>query len=426
MKLLQIATLIFVSLLEASALAKDNPSVRDFLRELPQDVFHGILTVPENWSQPEGRKIRIFYYGRLVSGRPPVLVIPGGPAQSSHILGRRLLWESVAAKPLSLIFFDPRGTGLSSPYPQSEEPSVQRLSQYTSAQIVKDLEALRAMLLGQKPWRIFGHSYGTRVVAAYLQNYPKSIEAAFGSGYSFLGPKERLSRREEQLGQAIQLFYRRYPAIAQTIRAAVQKNKLEAIEIEYLGRMYSIPQILDLTAPRFSEPATWPTLAGHLRDILNLRREWNREGLLNILRWLLPNGLDQGWMDAITVINALDNNEGQTDLSLIQQMPRHWQNKLIVEARFYRSVLEPERDRSIQHQLLGIEPNVLSGEKIGKARKKTPFLLYQGENDSLAGLQGDSKLACEVLLEGVGHQMWHSQKLLEDLIKPVKDLITKN
>jgi pimeloyl-ACP methyl ester carboxylesterase len=80
----------------------------------------GTLDVPENWSDPEGRRIEIGYAVLKATGSQPaadpIVFLAGGPGTSP--MTRIEAWASVFA-PLrqdrDIVIFDQRGTRLSSP-----------------------------------------------------------------------------------------------------------------------------------------------------------------------------------------------------------------------------------------------------------------------------------------------------------------------
>jgi pimeloyl-ACP methyl ester carboxylesterase len=197
------------------------------------DIACGTLDVPENWSHPEGRRIQIGYL-ILKSTAPqsmpdPVVFLAGGPG-SSPLTGAAI-WKPFFAglrQERDVIFFDQRGTRLSSPLrceaytkimalnlPPAEEESgagtpvppaypselinpdqllqqaeakygpiadacVQQieatgvdLSQYTTVASANDVVAL-VKTLGYDDYNLYGISYGTRLGLEVMRNHPES------------------------------------------------------------------------------------------------------------------------------------------------------------------------------------------------------------------------------------------------------------
>jgi hypothetical protein len=115
-------------------------SCQSFRDRLPQNYLQGFVEAPEDYAHPEGRKIQVFYYGRLEDGKDPIVFFNGGPAADSHS-SYSILEKMASAKKLSFIYIDQRGNGCSDAFPsEPTEENVQRLTHYTSADIVRDAE----------------------------------------------------------------------------------------------------------------------------------------------------------------------------------------------------------------------------------------------------------------------------------------------
>ena len=197
------------------------------------DIACGTLDVPENWSHPEGRRIQIGYLIlKSTAAQPqpdPVVFLAGGPGSSPLTLAE--IWAPFFAglrQERDVVFFDQRGTRLSSPLrceaytkimalelPPAEEsggagtpvppayPSelinpdqllqqaeakygpiadacVQQitatgvdLSQYTTVASANDVIAL-VKTLGYDDYNLYGISYGTRLALEVMRNHPES------------------------------------------------------------------------------------------------------------------------------------------------------------------------------------------------------------------------------------------------------------
>src|SRR4051812_30153406 len=60
-------------------ISKAPDACEEFRRRLPWDWFQERLEVPENPGQPDGRKIHVFYYGKINAGTVPTVFFNGGP-----------------------------------------------------------------------------------------------------------------------------------------------------------------------------------------------------------------------------------------------------------------------------------------------------------------------------------------------------------
>jgi pimeloyl-ACP methyl ester carboxylesterase len=197
------------------------------------DIACGALDVPENWGQPHGRRIQISYLilkSTAAQPRPdPVIFLAGGPGSSP--LTKAVIWAKFFAglrQERDVVFFDQRGTRLSSPLrceastkvmalalpPEEEEsagagtpvppayPSeitnpdqlLQKarekydsvadacvrqisqtgadLSQYTTVASANDTVAL-VKGLGYGDYNLYGISYGTRLALEVMRNHPE-------------------------------------------------------------------------------------------------------------------------------------------------------------------------------------------------------------------------------------------------------------
>lgn len=188
----------------------------EFKKNIPEDWFSGSLLVPENPEDPTGRKISIFYYGKIEPNKTPVVFFNGGPATSSwnsFFYFKRYKLMVDPAEKVSLIYIDQRGTGCSSYYPQGSEGEVlERLRYYGTRGIVADAEAVRKHLLGDKKWIAFGQSYGSFINHRYTILAPESLKAIF-SHASVLSedPKVRLLQRIKSQDRVLKSYLEKYP-----------------------------------------------------------------------------------------------------------------------------------------------------------------------------------------------------------------------
>lgn len=161
-------------------------------------VTCGRLKVPENYDSP-GRVVEIAFMvvkaRRNVDANGPVLFLNGGPGDISLFFAESLVTHpriNEVAVDRDWVFFDQRGTGRSSPalYCPPENDFFKRvktcrdqliqqgvdLSQYNSARIARDMEALREAL-GVKQWNLWGISYGARLATITARYYPSSVRS---------------------------------------------------------------------------------------------------------------------------------------------------------------------------------------------------------------------------------------------------------
>lgn len=421
--------------------------VGQYISELPSDYTAGFIEVPENWSQPEGSKINIFYYGRLLSdNRTPIVVIPGGPGGNSHTPFAKLELGENHKKMNSkvpFVFFDPRGTGFSSTYPRGNfEESVARLLHYSSRDTVKDLEFLRKKLFGNKKWRIYGHSYGSVVVASYLRDAPEGIEAAFSSGFTFAPALERALTRHLHLTASGEEFYSTYPKSKLAVNEAFALAKVSSIKISYKHVRLTVQQVLDMAGIMFAMPSNWKKLDGILSKLIGENGELNQSSLHELADWLAPIYFGSGESLSNAVISAIDTQEGNTDAVSVsyalvegERHGVHMDQLPISEMRFYLTIDKKNESAYIVKSVArhGHTPYAPEKIKANLDRYGIPYLLFLAERDSLnppgptrsfAETLGSN--ACTLFLAGVGHDSWRtSSEILERISAPIGSLKRK-
>ncbi|MFH6990722.1 alpha/beta fold hydrolase [Flavobacterium collinsii] len=182
------------------------------VKEINQDnIEWSYLTVPENWDNPSGKKVKIAVAILKSTSKNtdsnPVLFIPGGPGGS----GIRGIWNWLyhpLRKNSDIVLVDVRGTGNSLPKfcpdlgnkfleilaknqnsGQDEQQKVIAamscrqdlvnrgidLNAYNSKSIAKDLNALKKALK-YKNWNVYGISYGTYIAQVYANDFSDDIK----------------------------------------------------------------------------------------------------------------------------------------------------------------------------------------------------------------------------------------------------------
>jgi pimeloyl-ACP methyl ester carboxylesterase len=194
------------------------------------------LSVPEDWSQPGGARIQVYYYARIErdpstgAAIKPTLFFNGGPAADSHS-SYDLLEHRSSAQTLSMVYMDQRGTGCSDPYPvlPVAAATAKRLTLYGSRAIVRDAEAIRAHLLGSQPWTAFGQSFGGEIVHRYVEMFPEGLSAAFAHGATLVSdPIAKISGRLSSQLRVSQDYFAAHPddaARLKSIRAQIPDSQ---------------------------------------------------------------------------------------------------------------------------------------------------------------------------------------------------------
>jgi pimeloyl-ACP methyl ester carboxylesterase len=173
------------------------------VRGLDGDVRCGTVRVPENRAHPERRQIDLAIVVASATGSPraadPFMLLAGGPGQAGSQMGPFATQAFARVREhRDLVLIDTRGTGRSnglrcammrrpedlggpSMFPDASvrqcRDSLQHvadLTQYTTAAIADDIEAVREAL-GVPQLNLYGTSYGTRVALVYLRRHPTGV-----------------------------------------------------------------------------------------------------------------------------------------------------------------------------------------------------------------------------------------------------------
>lgn len=199
-------------------------SCEEFMKALPTDYIKGFVEVPEDYAKPDGIKIKVAYYGKLIAGQTPTVFYNGGPGGSS--------WSSYGAlsrtkfkdwRDTSFIYVDQRGNGCSEAYPEftgvATDEMIARYKNYGSTNIVKDSEVIRKKVWGHKPWKIFGQSYGAYVVHRYIVEAPEGVLSAHAHANTINSdPLFRHANRIGSQGRVIGEFLKRFPEDESALR----------------------------------------------------------------------------------------------------------------------------------------------------------------------------------------------------------------
>lgn len=166
----------------------------------------GALTVYENRAAQSGRQIQLHLAVLPAVSRKslpdPLFFIPGGPGEAAteSYLAVSAAFDRINQK-RDIVLVDQRGTGQSNPLrcpasskTDSEDPSQVKAALqaclasldadarfYTTAIAMEDLNQVR-QALGYDKINLYGGSYGTRAVMAYMRQFPGSVRTAILDG----------------------------------------------------------------------------------------------------------------------------------------------------------------------------------------------------------------------------------------------------
>ncbi len=176
----------------------------------------GNLTVPEDRSQPDRRKIRlhvgVFRTSSAEKAPDPILYLGGGPGENSTEASSYFYKDYIEPflKNRDFIVLDQRGTGYSQPrldcpelkdmYRKTLDEDLSReesrakemeavtrchdrlvgsgvnLASYRSAESAADVNDLR-LALGYENWNLYGVSYGTRLALTVMRDFPQGVRS---------------------------------------------------------------------------------------------------------------------------------------------------------------------------------------------------------------------------------------------------------
>lgn len=205
--------LLLIALSACSPTQVDRPTQIAFaecrLPKLDSIVQCAEFTVPENYTDPQGRKIKL-HIARLPANTrtphaDPLLLLAGGPGQAASDLAPLAAALERVRRERDIVLIDQRGTGRSAPLlceNENQQDPLKLLLQeqlglnklrecltkldsdpryYTTVDYIADLEAV-LQALGYSRVNLWGASYGTRVALEYLRRHPERIRSAILDG----------------------------------------------------------------------------------------------------------------------------------------------------------------------------------------------------------------------------------------------------
>jgi pimeloyl-ACP methyl ester carboxylesterase len=153
-----------------------------------------LFRLPLDHAHPGGRQITVFARAVMAvehRGKelPWLLFLQGGPGFEAPRPLERSGWLGLALQRFRVLLLDQRGTGRSE---RVDLDSLQALgdaaaqaaylAHFRSDAIVRDAEAIRIALCGDRPWTVLGQSYGGFCALSYLSLAPQGLAAALVTG----------------------------------------------------------------------------------------------------------------------------------------------------------------------------------------------------------------------------------------------------
>jgi pimeloyl-ACP methyl ester carboxylesterase len=150
--------------------------------------------VPLDHAKPDAAKIKVFAREVIAPGKenaaqPYLVFFQGGPGSGSPRPSGNTGWIKRALQEFRLLLLDQRGTGLSSPITAqtmqrfaTPEMQADYIQHFRADNIVRDAEAIRKTLIGEKQWSILGQSFGGFCAMNYLSSAPEGLKEVFITG----------------------------------------------------------------------------------------------------------------------------------------------------------------------------------------------------------------------------------------------------
>ena len=212
--------------------------------------------LPLDYANPS-TKISVFAREVIAPGKenadlPYLVFFQGGPGSGSPRPGGASGWIKRALSEFRVLLLDQRGTGASSPitaqtlrHLRTPEAQADYVQHFRADNIVRDAEAIRKTLIGEKQWSILGQSFGGFCAMNYLSAAPEGLKEVLITGgipsltasaddvYRATYPRVIAKNRR---------YYERYPDDVQRVREIVSWLSENDVQMPGGGR---------LTAQRF-------------------------------------------------------------------------------------------------------------------------------------------------------------------------------
>ena len=190
--------------------------------------------------------------GNADADQPYLVFFQGGPGVGSPRPSGAGGWIKRALADFRVLLLDQRGTGLSSPITaqtmrhfSSPEAQADYLQHFRADNIVRDAEAIRKALIGDKRWSILGQSFGGFCAMHYLSAAPEGLKEVLITGGvpSLTRPADDVYRATyPRVIAKNHRYYARYPNDVQRVRDIVHHLDTNEVQLPGGGR---------LTAARF-------------------------------------------------------------------------------------------------------------------------------------------------------------------------------
>lgn len=150
--------------------------------------------LPLDYAKPDGPTIEVFAREAMAPGNadkdlPYLVFFQGGPGFGSPRPVGAGGWIKRALREFRVLLLDQRGTGLSTPLTAqtlrhigSAQAQADHLQHFRADNIVRDAEAIRKQLLGDRRWTVLGQSFGGFCAMRYLSAAPEALTEVLITG----------------------------------------------------------------------------------------------------------------------------------------------------------------------------------------------------------------------------------------------------
>ena len=206
--------------------------------------------LPLDYARP-GRTISVFAREVVAPGKehldlPYAVFFQGGPGSGSPRPATSSGWIKRMSQEFRVLLLDQRGTGISTPVTaqalRNLSPAAQAeyLTHFRADNIVRDAEAIRRALIGERKWTILGQSYGGFCALRYLSASPDGLDAALITGGipSLTRPVDDVYRATyPRVIEKNRRYFERYPGDAARVREIARHLRDNDVRMPGGGRL---------------------------------------------------------------------------------------------------------------------------------------------------------------------------------------------
>ena len=207
--------------------------------------------LPVDYAKPDAAKISVFAREVIAPGKehadlPYLVFFQGGPGSGSPRPMGNSGWLKRALKEFRVLLLDQRGTGSSTPITAqtlrhlTPDAQADYLQHFRADNIVRDAEAIRKVMIGEKPWSILGQSFGGFCAMNYLSTAPEGLTEVLITGGipSLTRPTDDVYRATyPRVIAKNHAYYQRFPDDVQRVREIVQHLSERDVQLPGGGRL---------------------------------------------------------------------------------------------------------------------------------------------------------------------------------------------